>query len=146
MVPTARHLGQSQALLLPVAALTFAFTVSYPANDWITASKPSDIGPGMFLVYLSIAAVTVGRVFLVVVPWAFRRGGNGTVALALACVGTILAPGFWTGFPPAMAAGGALLGWAGTDGDRGRALSMCAFIVGLLGVVGNVVSYAAVFI
>jgi hypothetical protein len=146
MVPSTRHLGQATALLRPVAAAVFVFTVSYPANDFITASKPSDIGLGMFLVYFAIAAVTVGLLFFVVLPRAFRRGGNGGLALALAILGTVFAPGFWTGVPPAFAASGALLGWAGTEADSGRTLSKAAFVVGLLGVGFNVVSYADVFI
>jgi hypothetical protein len=87
----ASHLAQAQGLLLPVAAVVFLFTVSYPANDFITASKPSDIGLGMFLVYAAIAGMTVGVLFLLVLPWAFRREASGGLALALAIVGA----GFW---------------------------------------------------
>jgi len=58
----------------------------------------------------------------------------------------LFAPGFWTGIPPALAAGGAVLGWAGSDATNGRSLSQAAFVIGVLGVVFNVVSYADVFI
>ncbi len=60
--------------------------------------------------------------------------------------GTLLAPGFWTGFPPGLAAGGALLGWAGIYSTKGRKLSQAAFVMGVIGVLFNVVSYAEVFI
>jgi len=140
------HQDQARKLLWPVAVAAFLFTISYPANDFATASKPSDIGLGLFLVYAGIALVTAGVVFARVLPWALRRAGSGGVALALAVAGTLFAPGFWTGFPPALAAGGALLGWAGIYATKGRKLSRAAFGIGVLGVLFNVVSYADVFI
>jgi len=140
------HQDQARKLLWPVAVAAFLFTVSYPANDFATASKPSDIGLGLFLVYAGIALVTAGVVFARVLPWALRRASSGGVALALAVTGTLFAPGFWTGFPPALAAGGALLGWAGIYATKGRKLSRAAFGIGVLGVLFNVVSYADVFI
>jgi hypothetical protein len=140
------HPGRARRLLWPVAIAILLFTVSYPANDFITASKPSDIGLGLFLVYAGIAVLTVGLVFGVLLPWALPRDGSGGLALTLAVVGTVFAPGFWVGFPPGLAAGGALLGWAGLDARTGRRLSQAAFSVGLFGVAFNVVSYAAVFI
>ena len=140
------HQAQARRLLWPVALAAFVFTVSYPANDFATASKPSDIGLGMFLVYAVIAAATAGVVFGLILPWALRKGGSGRVALALAIVGALFAPGFWTGVPPALAAGGALLGWAGLRAQKDQWLSRAAFGIGVIGVVFNVVSYAAVFI
>jgi hypothetical protein len=140
------HRRQARRVLWPVAITTFLFTVSYPANDYVTASKPSDIGLGMFLVFAAIALVTMVVVFGVVLPWALPRDGSGGLALTLAIVGFLLAPGFWTGFPPGLAAGGALLGWAGTEASHGRMLSYAALVIGLLGVVFNVVSYVAVFV
>jgi hypothetical protein len=68
------------------------------------------------------------------------------LALALAILGTLMAPGFWTGLPPGLAAGGALLGWAGIYATKGRKLSQAAFVIGVIGVLFNVVSYADVFI
>lgn len=66
------HRAQARKLLWPVAVVVFLFTVSYPANDFITATSPTDIGPGLFLVYAGIAAVTVGVVFALVLPWALQ--------------------------------------------------------------------------
>jgi hypothetical protein len=140
------HQEQARKLLWPVAVATLVFTVSYPANDFITASKPSDIGLGMFLVYAGIALVSVGVVFALVLPRALGRDGSGGVALGLAILGTLFAPGFWTGFPPALASGGALLGWAGISATNGRRLSQAAFVIGVVGVVFNVVSYVGVFL
>jgi hypothetical protein len=140
------HRVQAGKLRWPTAAATFLFTVSYPVNDFAPPPSPPDIGLGMLLVYAAIAAVTVGVVFGLVLPWALGRESSGGVALALAIVGTLMAPGFWTGLPPALAAGGALLGWAGTQATKGRKLSQAAFVIGVLGVAFNVVSYADVFI
>lgn len=137
---------RARKLLWPVAVAIFLFTVSYPVNDFAPPPSPPDIGLGMLLVYAGIAAVTVAAVFAAVLPWALHRESFGGVALALAIPGTLLAPGFWTGFPPALAAGGALLGWAGTYATKGRRLSRAAFVIGVAGVLFNVVSYADVFI
>jgi hypothetical protein len=137
---------QARKLLWPIAIATFVFTASYPANDYITASKPSDIGLGMFVVYAGIALVTVGAVFGLVLPWALGRSGSGGIALGLAIPGALFAPGFWTGFPPGLASGGALLGWAGISAVKGRRLSRVACAIGVFGVVFNVVSYATVFV
>lgn len=138
--------NQVRKLLWPVAVAVFIFTVSYPANDFAPPRSPPDIGLGMLLVYVGIAGVTVGVVFALVLPWALRREGSGGLALALAILGTLSAPGFWTGFPPGLAAGGALLGWAGIYATKGRRLWQAAFVIGVLGVLFNVVSYADVFI
>ena len=100
----------------------------------------------MLPVYAGITLVTVGLVFAVVLPRALRREMSGGVALALAIPGALLAPGFWTGVPPGLAAGGALLGWAGVYATRGRWLSRAAFVIGVLGFLFNVVSFADVFI
>jgi len=138
--------NHARKLLWPVAVAIFLFTVSYPAIDFAPPPSPPDIGLGMLLVYAGIAAVTVGVVFALVLPWALRRESSGGLALALAIVGTLLAPGFWTGVPPGLAAGGALLGWAEIYATKGRRLSQAAFVIGVLGVLFNVVSYADVFV
>jgi hypothetical protein len=126
------HLEQARKLLWPVAIIVFLFTVSYPATDFFGAPEPDDIGIGLFLVYAGIALVTMVVVFAIVLPWALRREGPGGVAMALAIVGTLLAGGFWTGVPPGLAAGGALLGWAGIHATKGRRLSQAAFVIGVV--------------
>ena len=138
--------NRARKLRWPVAVAIFLFTVSYPANDFAPPPSPPDIGLGMLLVYAGIAAVTVGVVFAGILPWALRQESSGGMALALAILGTLLAPGFWTGFPPGLAAGGALLGWAGIYATKGRRLSQAAFGIGVLGVLFNIESYAEVFI
>lgn len=136
----------ARKLLWPVAVAAFLVTFSYPVLDFAPPPSPPDVGLGMLLVYGAVAAVTVGVVFGLVLPRTLGREGSGVVALALATVGTLLAPGFWTGVPPGLAAGGALLGWAGMHGAKGHRLSHAAFVTGLLGVSLNAVSYAEVFL
>jgi len=140
------HRAQAGKLLWPTAVAAFLFTVSYPVIDFAPPPSPPDIGLGMLVVYIGIALVTVGVVFALVLPWALRRESSGGVALTLAILGTLLAPAFWTGIPPGLAAGGALLGWGGIYATKGRRLSQAAFAIGVLGVLFNVVSYADVFI
>ena len=140
------HVDQALRLRWPVAIVIVLFTVSYPANDFYGAESDTDIGLGLFLVYAAIAVVTAIVVFAVLMPWAIRRQWIGVVALTLSVVGFVLAPGFWTCVPPVVAAGGALLGWAGVDAARGRRLSQAALVVGVLAVMANVYSYAIVFV
>ena len=141
-----RHRAQAGKLLWPTAVVVFLFTVSYPIIDFAPPPSPPDTSLDMLLVYAAIAAVTVGVVFGLALPWALRRESSGGLALALAILGALMAPGFWTGFPPGLAAGGALLGWAGIYATKGHQLSQAAFVIGVLGVVFNVVNYADVFI
>ena len=145
-IDTTRHADRALRLRWPVAIAIVLFAVSYPANDFATASTASDIGLGMFLVYAGIAAVTVGVVFAWLLTRALQQDSSGRIALALAILGTLTAPGFWTGIPPGLAAGGALLGWAGIYATTGRRLSQAAFGIGVVGVLFNIESYADVFI
>lgn len=146
------HVDQAMRLRWPVAIVVVLFTVSYPANDFEGANSPwhhhgeADTSARMLMVYAAIALVTAIVVFAVLMPWAIHREWGGFVALTLSVVGLLLAPGFWTGVPPVLAAGGALLGWAGVSAARGRRLSQAAFVIGILGVIANVYSYAAVFV
>jgi len=146
------HVDQALRLRWPVAIVIFLFTVSYPVNDFEGANSPwhdhgeADTSAGMLMVFAAIAVATAVVVFAVVIPWAIRREWSGVVALTLSVVGFLLAPGFWTGAPPAVAAGGALLGWAGVDAARGRRLSQAAFVIGVLGVIASVYSYVNVFV
>ena len=148
---------QALSLRWPVAVVVVLFTVSYPANDFEGLNSPwhhhgeDDTSATMLMIYTAIALVTATVVFAKLMPWGINRGWGGVVALTLSVAGLLLAPGFWTGIPPAVAAGGALLGWAGAGASagagaaRGRRLSLAAFVIGVLGVIANVYSYAAVF-
>ena len=145
-ISQSNHVDRALRLRWPVAIVIVLFTISYPANDFYGAESDTDIGVGLFLVYVAIAVVTAIVVFAVLMLWAVRHRRIGAVALPLAIVGFVLAPGFWICVPPVLAAGGALLGWAGIDADRGRRLAQAAFVIGVLAVAANVYSYAIVFI
>jgi len=136
---------QVRKLLWPVAIIVFLLTGSYPTLDILKPDEETLTIPG-FLATIGIDLVTAFIVFALVLPWALRRPTAGAVALTLSILGFFFAPGFWTGVPPALAAGGALLGWAGFHAAKGRRLSQAAFAIGLLGVIANAVSYADVYI
>ena len=48
---------------------------------------------------------------------------------------------FWAGLTPILAGGGALLGWAGRDADRGRGMSWAAVVIGAVALVGYLAIY-----
>jgi hypothetical protein len=144
------HVDQALRLRWPVAIAIVLFAVSYPANDFEGLKSPwhdhgeADTSGGMLMVLAAIALVTAYVVFWVLMPWAIRQHAIGPTALALSVVGFLFAPGFWTCVPPVLAAGGALLGWAGFDATHGRRLSQVAFVLGVLGVIASIYSYADV--
>ena len=149
-IDTSSYADRALRLRWPVAIAIVLFAVSYPANDFEGLKSPwhdhgeADTSGGMLMVLAAIALVTAYVVFWVLMPWAIRRPAIGPVALALSVVGFLLAPGFWTCVPPVLAAGGALLGWAGFDAAKGRRLSQAAFVIGVLGVIASIYSYADV--
>lgn len=140
-----RGADRARKFLWPVAIIVFLLTALYPAIDLIRPDGEM-LGFLGFLVYIGIALVTGVGVFALVLPWALRRESAGAVALTLSTAGLLFAPGFWVGFPQALAAGGALLGWAGLGAVKGRRLSLAAFVIGVLGMIANAVSFAVVFI
>lgn len=139
---------QVRRLLWPAAIIVLLFTVSFFAlgtsgvGDWTEGDNHS---LGEFLTLSGIALVTVVVVFVLVVPWALRRESSGAVALALSIVGALSSWVFWTGITPALAAGGALLGWAGLGATKRRGLSQAAFVIGLLGVIAYTAFYVLAF-
>ncbi len=54
-----------------------------------------------------------------------------------------LVAAFWSGLPPILAAGGALLGWAGRDAERGRGMCRAAVAIGALALLGYLAIYAS---
>ena len=76
-------------------------------------------------------------VFGWVVPRGLQREAAGAAALTLSILGLITVAAFWSGLPPILAAGGALLGWAGRNADRGRGLCRAALVIGALALVAD---------
>jgi hypothetical protein len=48
---------------------------------------------------------------------------------------------FWSGLPPVLAAGGALLGWAGRNAVSGARVSRIAVVLGALALAADVLVY-----
>ena len=65
-----------------------------------------------FLVLCAVIAVAAAVVFGWVVPRGLEKEAAGAAALTLSILGLVSVLAFWSGLPPILAAGGALLGWA----------------------------------
>ena len=76
------------------------------------------------------AIIAVGT--LAVFGWAVPRWAGspaaGRTALVLSCLGVLSVAAFWSGLPPLLAAGGAVLGWAARERLSGKlAIALGAF-------------------
>ena len=100
-------------------------------------------GNGEFLIVCAIIAVAGAVVFGLIVPRGLQREASGATALVLSVLGLLTVAAFWSGLPPILAGGGALLGWAGRDADPGRGMSWAAILIGALALVGYLVIYAS---
>ena len=76
-----------------------------------------------------------------VVPRGLQREAAGATALTLSVLGLLTVAAFWSGLPPILAGGGALLGWAGRDAERGRAMSRAAIAIGGLALLAYLAIY-----
>ena len=94
-----------------------------------------------FLVVCAVIAVAAAVVFGWIVPRGLQREATGAAALTLSILGLVSIAAFWSGLPPILAAGGALLGWAGHNAERGRGLCRAAFVIGALALVADVAAY-----
>jgi hypothetical protein len=92
---------------------------------------------GEYLVVLGIIGVGALAVF----GWAVPRWGGsptaGRTALVLSVLGLLSVAIFWSGLPPVLAAGGAVLGWAARERASGRG----AIALGALAIVADLVVY-----
>lgn len=131
----------SERVIAPVAigaiaiATTFAAVGTYGGNE--------EQGTNEFLVVCAIIAVAAAVVFGLVVPKGLQREAAGATALTLSVLGLVAVLAFWSGLTPILAGGGALLGWAGRDAERGRGMSWAAVVIGALGLGGYLVVYLA---
>jgi hypothetical protein len=92
-----------------------------------------------FLVVLAIIAISAVAVFGWIVPKLFERDAPGTSALVLSVLALASLALFWSGLPPILAAGGALVGWAGRAAPRGANRCRAAIAIGVLVLVADVV-------
>jgi hypothetical protein len=130
----------SERVVAPVAIAAIAIATTLAAVG--TWSGDEDQGAKEFLVVCAIIAVAAAVVFGWVVPRGLQREAAGATALTLSILGLLTVVAFWSGLTPILAGGGALLGWAGRDADRGRAMSWAAVVIGAIALVGYLAIYS----
>lgn len=127
---------RARRLVVPVAIAAAAVPLALIAA-WVWGDSADD-EVGELLIICGFIAVAVGVVFGLVVPRTLGKESSPTMALTLSVLGAVSALVFWAGVTPALAAGGALLGWSGRDASKGRNMSMAAVAVGLLALLAYV--------
>jgi hypothetical protein len=131
----------SQRAVAPVAIGSIALaTVLAAVGTWGSGDEQ---GTREFLIVCAIIAVAGAVVFGWVVPRGLQREAAGATALTLSILGLVAVIAFWAGLTPILAGGGALLGWAGRNQDRGRGMSRAAVGLGGLALVGYLAIYVA---
>ena len=131
----------SERVIAPVAIGAIALaTVLAAVGTW---AGPDEQGSREFLVICAVIAVAAAVVFGWVVPRGLQREAAGATALTLSILGLVAVLAFWSGLTPILAGGGALLGWAGRDADRGRAMSRAAIGIGAMALLGYLAIYLA---
>ena len=130
----------SQRGVAPVAIGSIALaTVLAAVGTWAGGDEQ---GTKEFLVVCAIIAVAAAVVFGWLVPRGLQREAAGATALTLSILALLTVAAFWSGLTPILAGGGALLGWAGRDADRGRGMSWAAVVIGAIALVGYLVVYS----
>lgn len=130
----------SERVIAPVAIAAIAIATTLAAVG--TYSGNEDQGTREFLVVCAIIAVAAAVVFGLVVPKGLQREATGATALTLSTLGLLTVLAFWSGLTPILAGGGALLGWAGRDADRGRGMSWAAVVIGAIALAGYLAIYS----
>lgn len=131
----------SDRAIAPVAIGSIALaTVLSAVGTWAGGNEQ---GTREFLVVCAVIAVAAAVVYGWVVPRGLQREAAGATALTLSTLGLLTVLAFWSGLPPILAGGGALLGWAGRDAERGRGMCRAAIGIGALALVGYLVIYAS---
>jgi hypothetical protein len=126
----------------PVAVAAVAVATALNAfGVYRDGSGGDSQGTREFLIVSAIIALAVAAVFGWIVPRALRRDAVAVPALVLSILGLVTVAVFWSGITPALAAGGALLGWAGRNEARGAALCRAAMAIGVLALVADIVVY-----
>jgi hypothetical protein len=129
----------SQRAVAPVAVGSIVLaTVLAAVGTW---GGGDEQGTREFLVVCAIIAVAAAVVFGWVVPRGLQREAAGATAVTLSILGLLAVLAFWAGLTPILAGGGALLGWAGRDADRGRGMSRAAIGIGALALLGYFAIY-----
>ena len=138
--------AENRKLVGPVAVGAVALAVVLNALGVYGDGSGGDHSSGEFLVVTALIAVAAVAVFGFVVPRGLTKEAAAATALVLSLLGLLFVPVFWSGLPPILAAGGALLGWAGRNATRGRSMCRLAVAIGCLALVADVVVYVADYI
>ncbi len=131
----------SQGAIAPVAIGSIALATVLAAVG--TYASSNDQNTREFLIVCAIIAVAAAVVFGLVVPRGLEREAAGATALTLSILGLLSIVAFWSGLPPILAAGGALLGWAGRNAERGRGLCRAALVIGALALAADLAVYVS---
>ena len=127
----------SERKMAPVAIGAIALATALAATGTWGDTSGDTHGTREFLIVCAIIAVAAAVVFGWVVPRGLQREAAGAAALTLSILGLITVAAFWSGLPPILAAGGALLGWASRNAERGRGLCRAALVIGALALVAD---------
>jgi hypothetical protein len=122
---------------LPVALSAIATAALLAA--WGTFGEESH-ATREYLVVLAIIGVATLVVFGWAVPRALSSSAVGWTAIVLGALGLVSVVAFWSGLPPILAGGAALLGWAQRTSNRGRiaiALASLAFVADIAVYLGD---------
>jgi hypothetical protein len=122
---------------LPVALSAIATAALLAA--WGTFGEESH-ATREYLVVLAIIGVAAVVVFAWAVPRALSSAAVGWTAIVLGALGLISVVAFWSGLPPILAGGAALLGWAQRTSSRGKiaiGLASLAFVADIAVYLGD---------
>jgi hypothetical protein len=109
----------------PIALAAAALAAALAA--WGTFGD-DEHGWGEYVLVLGIIAVAALAVFGWAVPRWAGSPAAGRTALVLSILGVLSIAAFWSGLPPVLAAGGAVLGWAARERAAGKlAVALGAF-------------------
>lgn len=133
----------SERTMAPVAIGAIVMATALAAIGTWGATGGDTHGTREFLIVCAIIAVAAAVVFGWIVPRGLQREAAGAAALTLSILGLVSIAAFWSGLPPILAAGGALLGWTGRNAERGRGLCRAALVIGVLTLVADVAVYIA---
>jgi hypothetical protein len=134
IVPTNLEARMTRVSTLPVALVAMAVAALLAA--WGTFGEETHAARE-YLVVLAIIGVAALVVFGWAVPRALHSPAVGWTAIVLGVLGLATVVTFWTGLPPVLAGGAALLGWTERTTGRGKV----AIALGALALVADIVVY-----
>jgi hypothetical protein len=130
-------IAPAAAVSAVIAAALAAWGTFGHESGAVHAVEEGGDGVGEYLVVLAIIAVGALAVFGWAVPRSAGSPAAGRTALVLGVLGVLSIAAFWSGLPPVLATGAAVLGWTARDRLAGRA----AIALGVLAIAADVIVY-----